>query len=91
MANEFNNAAKKISALIESRNLFLRNIMHELKTPITKGRFSVEMLEDTKHKERLLNIFIRMDSLINEMALVEEISSGFESTNIELLILYLRL
>ena len=83
VSNEFDNAAKKINSLIESRNLFLRNIMHELKTPITKGRFSVEMLDDTKYKARLLNVFIRMESLINEMALIEQIASGFEQTNVE--------
>ena len=83
VANEFDNAARKINSLIESRNLFLRNIMHELKTPITKGRFSVEMLEDTKYKQRLLNVFIRMEGLINEMALIEQISSGFEQTRVE--------
>ncbi|MDF1881259.1 HAMP domain-containing histidine kinase [Sulfurimonas sp. MAG313] len=83
VANEFNKAAKKINILIESRNLFLRNIMHELKTPITKGRFSVEMLEDNKYKKRLLNVFIRMEGLINEMALVEQISSGFEQASRE--------
>ncbi len=83
VATEFNNAAQKINALIESRNLFLRNIMHELKTPITKGRFSVEMLEDNKYKNRLLNVFIRMEGLINEMALVEQITSGFEQTKVD--------
>lgn len=83
VSNEFDNAAKKINALIESRNLFLRNIMHELKTPITKGRFSVEMLEETKYKKRLLNVFIRMEGLINEMALIEQIASGFEQTRRE--------
>ena len=83
VSNEFDNAAKKINVLIESRNLFLRNIMHELKTPITKGRFSVEMLEDTKYKDRLLNVFVRMEGLINEMALIEQIASGFEQTKIE--------
>ncbi len=83
VSNEFDNAAQKINALIDSRNLFLRNIMHELKTPITKGRFSVEMLDDTKYKTRLLNVFIRMEGLINEMALIEQITSGFEQTNKE--------
>jgi len=83
VANEFSNAAKKINILIESRNLFLRNIMHELKTPITKGRFSVEMLEDNKYKQRLLNVFIRMEGLINEMALVEQITAGFDQANRE--------
>ena len=83
MSKKFDKAAKKFNALIESRNLFLRNIMHELKTPITKGRFSVEMLKETKQKDRLLHVFIRMEGLINEMALIEQIASGFDDTNKE--------
>ncbi|HLD22899.1 MAG TPA: HAMP domain-containing protein, partial [Sulfuricurvum sp.] len=38
IANELDSTQNKIRSLIESRTLFLRNIMHELKTPIAKGR-----------------------------------------------------
>ncbi|MBR2112435.1 MAG: sensor histidine kinase, partial [Helicobacter sp.] len=38
LANEFYKFSNKVKALNESRLLFLRSIMHELKTPITKGR-----------------------------------------------------
>jgi len=54
VSNAFHNAVTQINKLNQSRQLFLRNIMHELKTPITKGRISAEMLEDGKHKERLI-------------------------------------
>ncbi len=53
ISNELENTRQKIRNLIESRTLFMRNIMHELKTPIAKGRISAEMLESGKQKERL--------------------------------------
>ena len=37
IANELESAKDKINNIMESRTLFLRNIMHELKTPIAKG------------------------------------------------------
>ncbi|EDO7854807.1 sensor histidine kinase [Campylobacter coli] len=68
IALEFQKAFKKNQELIQSRQLFLRTIMHELKTPIGKGRIISEMLQEEKQKERLIDIFLRMDSLINEFA-----------------------
>lgn len=83
IANELENTRQKIRTLIESRTLFMRNIMHELKTPIAKGRISAEMLESGKQKERFNRIFLRMESLINEFALVEEVSTGFSHAQSE--------
>jgi len=77
LANELEEARKNINTLIESRTLFLRNVMHELKTPIAKGRISAELLTDAKQKARFKNIFVRLEQLINEFAMIEEASSGF--------------
>ena len=52
VAIEFNNAVCKIRELIRSRQLFLRTIMHELKTPIGKGRIISEMVQDEMQKSR---------------------------------------
>lgn len=76
IANELDTTQNKIRSLIESRTLFLRNIMHELKTPIAKGRIAATMLSDEKQQGRFLGIFERLESLIGEFALIEEISSG---------------
>ncbi|WP_373451513.1 ArsS family sensor histidine kinase [Campylobacter bilis] len=75
IAFEFQKAFKKNQELIESRQLFLRTIMHELKTPIGKGIIISEMVKEDKQKERLINIFLRMDSLINEIAKIENLFS----------------
>ncbi len=78
VANELENTRKKIYTLLESRTLFLRNIMHELKTPIAKGRIASQMLDSEKQKTRFNTIFERMEFLINEFALIEEVTSGSE-------------
>lgn len=75
LSREFENAVEKINALNQSRHLFLRAIMHELKTPITKGRITAEMIENPLYKERLCSVFHRLNSLINEFAKIEELSS----------------
>lgn len=75
VANEFDRAASKLRDLIDSRQLFLRTIMHELKTPIGKGRIVSEMIQDEKAKTRLISIFERLDMLINEFSKIEQIVS----------------
>lgn len=75
VANEFDRAVKKIRDLINARQLFLRTIMHELKTPIGKGRIVAEMLEDDTAKKRLVGVFGRLDLLIAEFSKIEQLAS----------------
>jgi len=75
VANAFDYAAAKIRELLHSRQLLLRAIMHELKTPIAKGRLVSEMVVDEKQKRRFHAIFERLNLLIDEFAKVEQIAS----------------
>ncbi|MBU3013883.1 HAMP domain-containing histidine kinase [Poseidonibacter lekithochrous] len=75
VANEFDNAVKKISLLLNSRQLFLRTVMHELKTPIAKGRIVSELIDNDKQKDRMISIFDKLNLLINDFSKIEEIVS----------------
>lgn len=75
LANEFKNSAKKLKDIKEARNIFIRNIMHELKTPITKGKLLLDLEQNPKNIDRLKEVFIRLENLINEFATIEEIIS----------------
>ncbi len=75
VANEFDHAVTMIRELLQSRQLFLRTIMHELKTPIAKGRLVAEMLPNEKNKMRMHSIFERLNLLIDEFAKIEKITS----------------
>lgn len=75
VANQFDTAVRKLQAMKEARTLFMRNIMHELKTPITKGKLSIEFLEESEETKVLRHAFSRMEQLIQEMADIEFITS----------------
>ncbi len=75
IAKSFDDAITHIKELITSKNLFMRNMMHELKTPITKGRIVVESIDDEMIKKILIRAFDRMNELINELAQVERVTT----------------
>ncbi len=75
IAKSFDDAILHINELSMSKNLFMRNIMHELKTPITKGRIVVEMIEDEESKKILVQAFERMNELISELVELERVNT----------------
>jgi two-component system OmpR family sensor kinase len=83
IAKSFDDAIVHINELSTSKNLFMRNLMHELKTPITKGRIVVEMMEDETTKKVLVRAFERMNELISELAEIERVTTQSFEPNFE--------
>ena len=80
IASEFNTTMQKIDAIKQARALFLRNILHEFRNPIMKGRIMADMiaeiLHDDKFKSRLKQIFIRLEMILGEVVKVEKLVSN---------------
>jgi len=74
IAMNFDRAIRHIRQLISSKNLFMRNIMHELKTPITTSRIAAETIEDKTIRKILIRSFDRMNELIEDLAQVERVT-----------------
>jgi len=74
IAKSFDKAIGHIRQLMSSKNLFMRNIMHELKTPITKGRIIAETIDDETTRGFLIKAFGRMNELISDLADIERIT-----------------
>jgi len=87
IAKSFDDTILRINKLSASKNLFMRNLMHELKTPITKGRIVVEMLEDENNKKILTRAFERMNELISELAELERVTTQTFEPHFESLML----
>ena len=76
VSQALDSAMHKNQTLLEARKLFLRNIMHELKTPITVGKLALPFLKNTEEKSILERAFFRMEHLIAELVRLEQITSG---------------
>jgi len=87
IAKSFDDAIVHINELSTSKNLFMRNLMHELKTPITKGRIVAEMMEDEATKKVLVRAFERMNELISELAEIERVTTQSFEPNFEYVML----
>jgi len=75
IAKSFNEAISLINNQTKSKDLFMRNMMHELKTPITKAMFIAETLNNEQTRDNLQRAFKRMDDIIKELATVEKLTS----------------
>ena len=56
ITKNLNTYLKKQSDIISSREELLRNISHELKTPIAKGKFMLQKIESTNNNEVIKDI-----------------------------------
>lgn len=76
LAETFNTMAERTQALITSRESLLRDIGHELKTPISKGKLALEMMEESEYKTIVKKAFVNLDELTSELLSLERLKSG---------------
>jgi two-component system OmpR family sensor kinase len=75
LSKTFNSMADNIQNLISSRQILLRDIAHELKTPIAKSKLAIEMLHDDKYKDILQRAMNQMDSMVKELLYLEKLNA----------------
>ena len=75
VSNSFYSSVDKIKKIESSRNLFIRNISHELNTPITKGKILSEIINNDKQKNLLNSIFTKLSLLVKQLITTEQITS----------------
>ncbi|MCK9455343.1 ArsS family sensor histidine kinase [Sulfurimonas sp.] len=75
LSKAFNTMAASLEGLIKSREELLRDIGHELRTPIAKGKFLIQKIEDSEQKELLEKIFSDLEVLTSELIELEKLNS----------------
>jgi two-component system OmpR family sensor kinase len=76
LAQTFNTMANTLENLITTRQELLRDIGHELRTPIAKGKFALEKIDDFSQKALLKKIFKDLEVLTNELLELEKLNSS---------------
>lgn len=75
LADSFDNMADNLENLIKTREVLLRDIGHELRTPIAKGKFAIEKIENTSQKEVFKKIFSDLEILTNDLIELEKLNT----------------
>ena len=101
LARGFNQAAQKIEHLIDANNLLLAHASHELRTPITRIRLQIEMMdmlagsmpEDTKAKfdkraQAINRDLSGLNDLVESILLVSRLDAGHVLQQIERMDIY---
>ena len=101
LARGFNQAAQKIEHLINANNLLLAHASHELRTPITRIRLQIEMMDmlagalpsDTKEKfdkraQAINRDLSGLNDLVESILLVSRLDAGHALQQVEHLDLY---
>ena len=84
LAIAFNSMAKNLEELIDAREMLLRDIAHELKTPIAKSKLAIEMIDDnTKYKKILHTTMRQMDEMTHELLHIEKLNANIYTLNLE--------
>jgi len=83
LSYDFNMMAQKIQSLLESRKRLLRDISHELRSPLTRLNVALEMLRQQpgnteSHLARIEKESTRLNELITQLLTLARIEAQFE-------------
>ncbi|MDD2356438.1 MAG: ArsS family sensor histidine kinase [Thiovulaceae bacterium] len=67
VSHNFNAMATKLQEALNAREELLRDVGHELRTPIAKGKFALEGVSESKEKEIIKRAFNDLDTLTSEI------------------------
>lgn len=79
ITNNLNSYLEKQGDIIHSREELLRNISHELKTPITKGKFLVDRLKhhsDLQEVRDINSVFVDIEELTSKLLEREKLNAA---------------
>ena len=82
LSDTFNAMASNIETLILSRQRLLRDIGHELRTPLAKSKLALEMLGESKYQQSLKKAISQIDELTKELLDIERLNANMEQLSL---------
>jgi len=83
LADNVNAMADDISDMLEAKRQLLLGISHELRSPITRSRVNLALMEESKSKTEVERDIASMEQMITELLESERLNSRHVSLNLE--------
>ncbi len=84
LAQKINQLAVNVQEMLAAKQRLNLGVSHELRSPLTRARLEVELLEDSKIKEDLLNEINAMETIIANLLDSEAINYGHKKLKLKL-------
>lgn len=81
LADSFNTMANDIQQMLEAKRQLLLAISHELRSPMTRAKVSLEFIENETQREELNRDLNEMERLIEELLETERLSTSHRVLN----------
>ena len=76
LADNFNEMAGELQQMLDAKRQLLLAISHELRSPLTRAKVSLELIEDKRQRRELGQDLFEMERLIEELLETERLSSS---------------
>jgi len=83
LAVSFNSMTSRIGDMITSRDQLLRDVSHELRSPLTRIKVGMELIEDSNVKQGILDDISEVNMMISELLETDRMNSKFGKLKIE--------
>lgn len=81
LADTFNDMADDIEQMLDAKRQLLLAISHELRSPLTRAKVSLELMDDHAQSDELEKDLNEMETLIEELLETERLSSRHQVLN----------
>ena len=75
LAQSVDKMSERIQQMLDAKRELLLAISHELRSPLTRARIATELLDTSKHKQKIINDIDEMESLIARLVESERLQS----------------
>ena len=83
LAYSFNSMTDQINTMIQAQRQLLLDVSHELRSPLTRMRVGLELMDNSKTKKGIHEDLIQMEQMISEILESERLGNNYGNLRIE--------
>jgi len=83
LSQSMNKMIDEINSLLKNKHQLLLDVSHELRSPLARMQFLIEMLADKKNKSKLREEIRFLESMIDNLLLSDRLSMPYSSLHLE--------
>jgi signal transduction histidine kinase len=76
LTDAFNRMVRRVKDMIRARDQLLLDVSHELRSPLTRLKVALELIDDTEMKSRMAADVAEMEMMIGELLELERLRDG---------------